>query len=99
MQTEKARILGGNQFLEVAPADAHKGKAVAMLLARYPWEDGGLVYIGDDDKDEEAFEIINRLGGITIVVADESRISQAKYRLENPYHVRRWLSSLADHLF
>jgi trehalose-6-phosphatase len=63
-------------------------------LERFEWPDALLVFVGDDDKDEEAFSVIKDRDGIAVVVAAQSRPSVAHYRLETPLDVRRWLQDL-----
>jgi trehalose-phosphatase len=89
------RLLGGHRFLEIGPKLAHKGRTVEYLLDRYPWPGALLVYVGDDDKDEAAFEVIGARGGIAILVASEPRATKAGCRLKSPQAVRRWLAALA----
>jgi len=84
----------GRRFLEVAPVEAEKGQTIKYLLNRFPWEDYLILYIGDDDKDEKAFEVVKSNNGIPIVVAKESRETEALYRLESPQAVRRWLEDV-----
>jgi trehalose 6-phosphate phosphatase len=62
------------------------------LLDRYLWAGALPVFIGDDDKDEEAFQVVRSLGGITIVVTPTPRSTSAQYCLENTREVRRWLA-------
>ncbi len=88
------RLLGGHKFLEIGPRLAHKGLTVARLLDRYPWPGAVPLYLGDDDKDEEAFGIIQARGGIAVVVASEPRETEADLRLESPQAARRWLEML-----
>lgn len=88
------RVLGGHKFLEVGPKLAHKGSTVAYLLDEYPLPGAQLVYLGDDDKDEEAFGVVQEQGGIAILVASEPRETSADYRLESPQDVRHWLEML-----
>ncbi len=95
MQNDTFHLLGGDRFLEVAPLIANKGQSVSMLLRRFPWPDADIVYIGDDDKDEEAFSVVLENGGTPILVAAEPRESLAPYRLDNPREVRKWLDTLA----
>lgn len=89
------RILGGHKFLEIGPALAHKGRTVEYLMQRDRWPAALPVYIGDDDKDEEAFAAIKAAGGLAIVVAGEGRISAADCRLPSPAAVRQLLWRLA----
>jgi trehalose 6-phosphate phosphatase len=88
------RLLGGHRFLEIGPTLAHKGRTVAYLLEQDPWPGALPLYLGDDDKDEAAFAVIKRRGGIAIVVARESRPTRADKRLNSPQAARRWLAGL-----
>jgi trehalose-phosphatase len=88
------RLLGGHKFLEIGPKLAHKGRTVEYLLEEYPWPDSLIVYVGDDDKDEEAFGVVKAQGGIAVVVAREPRETQADLRLELPQATRHWLETL-----
>jgi trehalose-phosphatase len=92
------RILDGNRFLEVAPLIADKGQSVSTLLNRFPWPGADIVYIGDDDKDEEAFKVVVKNQGIAILVAPVPRETAAQYRLENPQEVRKFLRVLLQAL-
>ncbi len=94
MKAKDVRILGGERFLEVAPVVANKGRSVEMFLERFPWENAGMIYLGDDEKDEEAFEVLDRLGGITVLVSQQERPTLAKYRLRDPQEARAWLRRL-----
>lgn len=91
---ELFRLLGGHKFLEIGPKLAHKGRTVDYLLERYRWPGALPLYLGDDDKDEEAFGVIKARGGIAIVVASEPRETQADLRLTTPRAARRWLEVL-----
>jgi len=85
------RILGGDRFLEAAPSAAHKGQTVDWLLDQIH-DSGALpVYFGDDDKDEEAFAVIRRRGGIPIGVGARFPLESALERLPSPEAVRGWL--------
>lgn len=97
------RLLGGHKFLEIGPRLAHKGRTIEYLLDLPPghpaahlaeWPDASLLYLGDDDKDEEAFEVIQARGGTAIVVMHRPRETRADYRLESPADTRHWLRAL-----
>jgi len=94
LEADQLGILGGYKFLEVAPRLADKGEAVDFLLDQSPWPDAMLVYLGDDDKDQKAFETIQGRGGVSILVSDQKDDSHAEYRLESPDHVRQWLKKI-----
>jgi trehalose 6-phosphate phosphatase len=99
------RLLGGHRFLECGPRSADKKQTVERLLAAGPWyeassheaftEDTLLVYLGDDDKDEVAFEAIQARGGLAIGVGDRMRDSRsADCWLPSPQAARQWLSNI-----
>lgn len=89
------RILGGYKFIEVAPVIADKGQSVSTLLTRFSWPGAKILYLGDDDKDEEAFKVILKQSGIPILVSEVDRTTLATKRLSNPAEVRGWLEFIA----
>ena len=89
------RLLGGHKFLEIGPAQANKGLTLRYLLQEHAWPGCLPVYVGDDDKDEEAFEVIQKQGGVAVVVAAQPRASHADCRLASPQAVRQFLGQLA----
>jgi trehalose 6-phosphate phosphatase len=93
------RLLGGHKFLEIGPKLAHKGRTVELLLEQYSWPDSIPLYVGDDDKDEEAFSVIQANGGVAVLVTSQS-VNQtiADFFLESPLAVRHWLKSLISNL-
>jgi trehalose 6-phosphate phosphatase len=93
------RLLSGHKFLEIGPRLAHKGKTVACLLKSRPWPGALPLYLGDDDKDEEAFGVIKARDGIAILIAGEPRDTQADCRLESPQAARRWLKALLTRFY
>ena len=92
------RLLGGHRFLEIGPKLAHKGLTVAWLLDQFPWHGALPLYLGDDDKDEEAFGVIKARGGIAVVVSAEPRETKADLRLASPRAARAWLEGLVSGL-
>jgi trehalose 6-phosphate phosphatase len=90
-------LVDGRRFLEIGPRTAEKGLAVAKLLDQCPWPGALLIYMGDDDRDEEVFKVVKGHGGIAVLVAAETRPTAADMRLESPRAARRWLEQLLDH--
>jgi trehalose 6-phosphate phosphatase len=91
------RILGGHKFLEIAPRLGSKREAVAYLLNHDPLADARLLYIGDDDKDEEAFPVIHAHQGVAVKVLQPSQRSSpttADFYFESPAETVRWLQEL-----
>ena len=71
---------------------------MAYLLARFPWPHALPLYLGDDDKDEEAFGVVKAWGGVAVLVAPELRETEADWRLESPRAAREWLGTLVGTL-
>jgi trehalose-phosphatase len=92
--TDQFRVLGGDRFLEFGSNKANKGETIRYLLDQFPFKNALPVYVGDDDKDEEAFEVIIAAGGIAVQVAAQDGSSLASARLDNPKAVLAWLKTL-----
>lgn len=90
------RLLGGQKFLEICPTSANKGLTLQYLLDEDPFPGSLPVYIGDDDKDEDAFEVIRVQHGTAILVSSQPRHSRAEFRLESPGEVRALLTNLLN---
>jgi trehalose 6-phosphate phosphatase len=89
----------GKAVLEVRPqVQWSKGEAVQWILERIRL--GGLeasvlpLYIGDDDTDEDAFQVLAS-SGVGIVVGTERRGSAAHYAVESTEGVTRVLAALS----
>jgi trehalose-phosphatase len=94
-------IMGGKRFLEIAPINANKKETVLYLLKQVYQPETRLLYLGDDDKDELAFNVIHQYGGTAIKVispAQTSQPSQADYTLGSAHEAIRWLSTLDKNL-
>jgi trehalose-phosphatase len=86
--------MDGHRFLEVAPSLANKGSTVRYLLNEQPLAGALPVYIGDDDKDEEAFLVIHEFSGVTVKVETRPADSTAQVYLKSPRAVRQFLAWL-----
>jgi alpha,alpha-trehalase len=88
----------GKKVFELQPnIDWHKGKALLWLLDELELNAVDVLpfYIGDDTTDEDGFRAL-RDKGITIVVEETSRTTEAQYRLTNPDEVREFLQKLTS---
>jgi len=83
----------GKMVVEMRPAGATKAEAVAAFLAEAPFAGRLPVFIGDDLTDEPAFELVNRLNGLSAVVS-AARPSAARARLPDVAAVHGWLAEL-----
>lgn len=79
------------RFLEIGPNNADKGHALRYLFENFHWEDSIPIYIGDDDKDEDAFQAVNEQNGYSILVSTQERETHAGYILQSPGEVHQWL--------
>jgi trehalose 6-phosphate phosphatase len=83
----------GKMVVELRPAGATKAEAVAGFLAEAPFAGRLAVFLGDDLTDEPAFELVNRLDGVSVVVGAR-RPSAARARLADVTAVHDWLAQL-----
>jgi trehalose 6-phosphate phosphatase len=97
---DNLRKTTGKKVFELQPKlDWHKGKALQWLRRTLKLDAPDIVpvFIGDDVTDEDAFEAI-REDGIGIIVREEPRPTFARYALETPAEVARFLGALHDQL-
>ena len=78
------KIIDGKMVIEIAPAEADKGRAVLTFLDEPPFFGRRPVYIGDDVSDEAAFAVADELGGLTIKIGP------------GPTTARHWAADNAD---
>lgn len=95
----KIRTTSGKKVHEIRPAiDWHKGKAVELIVNRYSpaarKQQAIPIYLGDDLTDEDAFKVVNNLGGISILIGEASQASAADYYLSSTSEVKSFLAEL-----
>jgi trehalose 6-phosphate phosphatase len=90
------KLLGGHKFLEIAPREADKGNTVTYLLQRSKTNLIFPIYLGDDDKDERAFPVVQAHGGIAGCVCHRPRATQADFQLQSPHATRQWLAEFYE---
>jgi len=84
----------GKMVVELKPSVAGMGAAVDRLLKLPPFSERRPIAVGDDVTDEEMFEVVNRLGGLSFRVGSPDRPTAAKAYVESPALVREWLSAM-----
>lgn len=88
----------GKKVFELRPDVAwNKGSAVAWLMAAMSLDPAAAVYIGDDETDEHAFELLDG-AGVPIVVEHGDRPTSARFRVRDPGEVARILDLLIEAL-
>jgi trehalose 6-phosphate phosphatase len=98
----RLRLIEGRKVVELVPQGSDKGVAITEFLAEPPFAGRIPVYAGDDTTDEDGFTAVNRLGGISIKVANpEGRGrpgSAARYRVPSIARIHAWLAAVAERL-
>ena len=98
----RLRLIEGRKVVEFVPGGSDKGAAIADFLAEPPFTGRMPVYAGDDTTDEDGFAAVNRLGGLSIRVANPEarggRGTQARHRLPSIAALHAWLTALAERL-
>ena len=85
----------GKCVVEICPRHLTKGSALLQMMERPPFRGRTPIYAGDDTTDEDAFEAVNRLGGISLRVGDDAPTA-ASFRLRDPERLRGWLFEVAQ---
>lgn len=88
-------MTSGKEVREIRPdLDWNKGTAIEFLL-KTKFSGRRPIFIGDDVTDEDGFEVVRGLGGITVIVGPEpDRETAAEFELADPPQVIDFLGSL-----
>jgi len=90
---DDARIISGKLVFDFVVPDApHKGLALERVCAHFACDT--VIYIGDDQTDEDVFEL-DRPGRLLSIRVGRKRSSAATYYLSNQKEIDRLLSMLA----
>lgn len=87
----------GDCVAELKPAGADKGTALRALLDTTSFLGRRPVMLGDDFTDETAFEVVEQLGGLSIIVGSR-RPTLASFSLDSPTAVIEWLEAVIRQL-
>ena len=88
------QVMHGKMVVEVRPAHADKGTAIACILKTPPFAGRTPVFAGDDTTDEDGFAVVNGHGGISVKVGEGA--SAATFRVPDVAALRNWLATIAS---
>jgi len=86
--------IAGKAVLELRPAGLDKGRAVTALLAEPPFTGRRPIFVGDDRTDEDAFQAVERAGGLALPVGPTPPGGRPAV-FAGPAAVRAWLARVA----
>jgi trehalose 6-phosphate phosphatase len=89
-------LIDGKMVLEAKPGHVNKGYAISRLMGVEPFAGRIPVFAGDDRTDEDGFEVVNALKGVTIKIGPGE--SRAKYRVASVEEFLVWLEDIASRL-
>lgn len=92
-QDKRFQVLAGKMVQELLPRGVSKGTALRDILSSPGFLEVLTLYLGDDQTDESAFELL-RQEGLTVRVGRFRCQTAATYHLPSPRAVRRFLAQL-----
>ncbi|MFM9850828.1 MAG: trehalose-phosphatase [Hyphomicrobiaceae bacterium] len=87
------KMIEGKMVVEITPRGVDKGRAVQDFLREPPFTGRRPIYAGDDVSDEDAFAVVNALGGITIKIGPGA--TAARYRADHIPELLTWLGAVS----
>jgi trehalose 6-phosphate phosphatase len=87
-------IQPGKSVYEIRPAGRNKGTAIAEFMQEAPFRGRLPLFVGDDLTDEQGFDVVNRMGGVSFKVG--AGRSRARRRLADVDATRAWLLRMLE---
>lgn len=88
------QVIEGKCVFEIRPRGLTKGRAIEAFMGEAPFHGRTSVFCGDDKTDEDGFEVVNTLGGVSIRVGQGSA-TRAAVQVDTVGELLDWLERLA----
>lgn len=88
------QVIEGKCVFEIKPVRRTKGTAIEAFMGEAPFLGRTPVFCGDDITDEDGFEVVNALGGVSIRVGEGSA-TRATVQAETVGELLDWLTRVA----
>ena len=86
------RLEPGDHVVELRPAAADKGDAIAAFMRETPFAGRRPVFAGDDLTDEHGFAVVDARDGLSVLVGGRKG-SAARFGLRDPADLRGWIGA------
>jgi len=87
-------LQAGKSVVELRPGEWSKGTSITSFMQEAPFAGRTPVFVGDDVTDEDAFEVVNAMHGISVKVGSPDVVTIARHRLSSVSEVLRWLQTV-----
>jgi trehalose 6-phosphate phosphatase len=88
------RVLAGNAGVELMPLEAAKGAAIRRFMQIPAFRGRRPVFLGDDTSDENGFEVVNELDGISVRIKPHGSTA-APFSLAGVDAALAWLDGMS----
>ena len=88
------RVLAGNAGVELMPLEAAKGAAIRRFMQIPAFRGRRPVFLGDDTSDENGFEVVNELDGISVRIKPHGSTA-APFALAGVGAALAWLDGMS----